>query len=77
MRVRLPNQVIIDVQEEIPLLARVLAVADTYDAITSDRPYRARRTRAQALSEIERCSGSQFDPLVVEAFIEVTSHKIF
>lgn len=64
-------------QEEIPLLARVLAVADTYDAITSDRPYRARRTRAQAVTEIERCSGTQFDPLIVEAFIEVTSHKIF
>jgi putative nucleotidyltransferase with HDIG domain len=63
--------------EEIPLLARVLAVADSYDAMTSDRPYRQRRTRAEAIEEIERCSGTQFDPQVVEAFIEVASHRIF
>ena len=65
------------VEEEIPLLARILAVADSYDAMTSDRPYRKRRTRAEALIEIERCSGSQFDPRVVEAFLSVTSHRIF
>lgn len=64
-------------EEEIPLMARILAVADSYDAMTSDRPYRKRRTRAAALTEIEQCSGSQFDPLVVEAFISVTSHRIF
>jgi putative nucleotidyltransferase with HDIG domain len=62
---------------DIPLMARVLSVADAYDAMTSDRPYRQRRTRVDALSEIERCSGSQFDPEIVDAFIEVTSHKIF
>ena len=64
-------------EEEIPLLARVLAVADSYDAMTSDRPYRKRRSRIDAISEIEQCSGSQFDPEVVEAFIAVTSHRIF
>ncbi len=64
-------------EEEIPLLARVLAVADAYDAMTSDRPYRPRRSRADALAEIERCSGTQFDPLVVAAFVEVASHRIF
>ncbi len=64
-------------REKIPLLSRVLAVADAYDAMTSDRPYRSRRTRADALAEIERCSGSQFDPRVVAAFIQVTSHRIF
>jgi len=62
---------------EIPIMARVLAVADSYDAMTSDRPYRQRRTRAEAIAEIERCSGSQFDPQIVEAFIEVASHKMF
>ncbi len=62
---------------DIPLMARVLSVADAYDAMTSDRPYRQRRTRVDAISEIERCSGSQFDPEIVDAFIEVTSHKIF
>jgi len=62
---------------DIPLMARVLAVADSYDAMTSDRPYRQRRNRVDAMAEIERCSGSQFDPEIVEAFIEVTSHKMF
>lgn len=64
-------------QENIPLLARILSVADAYDAITSDRPYRKRRTRVEAVAEIERCSGSQFDPAIVEAFVEVTSHRMF
>ena len=64
-------------EAETPLLARVLSVADAYDAMTSDRPYRARRTRAQAMAEIERCAGTQFDPQIVAAFIEVTSHRIF
>jgi len=63
--------------EQIPLLARVLAVADSYDAMTSDRPYRERRTRVEAITEIERCSGTQFDPQVVDAFLEVASHRIF
>ena len=64
-------------EEEIPLLARVLAVADSYDAMTSDRPYRPRRSRVDAIAEIERCSGTQFDPVVVAAFIQVTSHRMF
>jgi putative nucleotidyltransferase with HDIG domain len=64
-------------ETDIPLMARVLAVADSYDAMTSDRPYRQRRNRVEAIAEIERCSGSQFDPEIVEAFIEVTSHKMF
>lgn len=54
--------------EEIPLLARILSVADTYDALTSDRPYRKRRTREDAIAEIRRCAGTQFDPAIVEAF---------
>jgi putative nucleotidyltransferase with HDIG domain len=62
---------------DIPLMARVLAVADAYDAMTSDRPYRQRRNRVEAIAEIERCSGSQFDPEIVEAFVEITSHKMF
>lgn len=64
-------------KEDIPLLARVLAVADSYDAITSDRPYRKRQSRGDAIAEIRRCSGTQFDPSVVEAFLVVTGRKIF
>jgi response regulator RpfG family c-di-GMP phosphodiesterase len=55
---------------QIPLGARVFAVADTLDAITSERPYRARRTWADAVAEIERSAGTQFDPRVVEAFLQ-------
>jgi putative nucleotidyltransferase with HDIG domain len=54
--------------EEIPAGARIFAVVDTYDAITSDRPYRRARTHQQALAELEKASGSQLDPLVVAAF---------
>ena len=55
--------------EEIPLAARIFSVVDAYDAITSDRPYRPARHREAAVDEILRCSGSQFDPEVVEAFV--------
>jgi response regulator RpfG family c-di-GMP phosphodiesterase len=54
--------------EEIPLPARVLAVADTMDAMSSNRAYRAGMAWDDVVAEIRRCSGSQFDPKVVEAF---------
>jgi ribonuclease P protein subunit RPR2 len=57
-------------QTEIPLGARVFAVADALDAITSDRPYRRARSWDEAAAEIVRESGRQFDPSVVEAFKE-------
>ncbi|MFL5953733.1 MAG: HD-GYP domain-containing protein [Gaiellaceae bacterium] len=56
---------------EIPLEARILAVADAYDAMTSYRPYRSARSREDALSEVERCSGSQFDPQVACVFLSL------
>jgi len=55
--------------DEIPLGARIFSVADTLDAITSDRPYRAAQTIAAAREEIQRWSGRQFDPKVVETFL--------
>ena len=54
--------------EEIPLGARIFAVADTFDAITTDRPYRKAAPPQAAVAEIQRCSGTQFDPAVVEVF---------
>jgi putative nucleotidyltransferase with HDIG domain len=57
--------------EQIPLGARIFALADTLDAITSDRPYREARTFDIARQEILRCSGSQFDPALVEVFVKI------
>jgi putative nucleotidyltransferase with HDIG domain len=57
--------------ESIPLEARILAVADAFDAITSIRPYRSARPAANALDELQRCAGSQFDPEIVDVFIAV------
>jgi len=54
--------------ERIPMLARVVSLADAFDAMTTARPYRAAMSLRGALDEIERCSGSQFDPQVVKAF---------
>jgi two-component system, cell cycle response regulator len=53
--------------EEIPLGARIVAVCDAFDAMVSDRPYRPAITVDEALDELERCAGSQFDPKVVES----------
>jgi diguanylate cyclase (GGDEF)-like protein/putative nucleotidyltransferase with HDIG domain len=54
--------------EEIPLGARIVFVADAYDAMTSDRSYRGRLTPEEAVDELKRCAGSQFDPEVVTVF---------
>ena len=55
--------------DEIPLEARILFVADSFEAMTSDRPYRDGRETREALDELRRCSGTQFDPDVVDALI--------
>jgi putative nucleotidyltransferase with HDIG domain len=57
--------------EEIPLGARIFAVADTFDAMTSDRPYRKALAVSIARQEIQRCSGTQFDPKVVDVFLSL------
>ena len=56
--------------QEIPLIARIISVADTYDAMTSDRAYRKALPHEVSISEIMRCSGSQFDPDVANPFVE-------
>jgi HD-GYP domain-containing protein (c-di-GMP phosphodiesterase class II) len=55
---------------DIPLGARILAVADAFDAMISDRPYRAAMSVAEAVDEIKRCADTQFDPVVVTAFLK-------
>jgi len=57
--------------EEIPLAARIVAVCDSFDAMTTQRPYNKPRSTEEALVELRRCAGSQFDPAVVEAFAHV------
>ena len=54
--------------DEIPVLARIVAVADTFDAMTTDRPYRKAMEKEAAVKELKRCSGTQFDEKVVDAF---------
>jgi diguanylate cyclase (GGDEF)-like protein len=55
--------------ENIPLEARIICVADSFSAMTAERPYRRRMSLADACAELERCAGTQFDPHVVEAFV--------
>jgi HD-GYP domain-containing protein (c-di-GMP phosphodiesterase class II) len=55
--------------KDIPILAKIVAVADTYDAMTTDRPYRKAMEKEAAIEELKRCSGTQLDKEVVEAFI--------
>ena len=57
--------------EEIPFLARILTVIDSFDAMTSNRPYNKRKSYSEGILELERCSGTHFDPKIVKAFVEV------
>ncbi len=59
------------VGDEIPLGARIIGIADAYEAMTSDRPYRKALTRAAAVAELKRCAGTQFDAGLVSSFIEI------
>lgn len=63
--------------EDIPLIARIIAVADAFDAMTSDRPYRKAMSVVKAIAELERCSGQQFDPESVVAFVEAYNEGYF
>ena len=57
--------------DEIPYEARIIAIADTYDAMTSDRAYRKALSRDLVIAELERCKGKQFDPKITDTFIEM------
>jgi putative nucleotidyltransferase with HDIG domain len=62
--------------EDIPLGARIFALADALDAMTSDRPYRRAMSLEDAISEIERCGGKQFDPVMVSAFLRIPIDRL-
>lgn len=62
------------VGDQIPIGSRIIAIADAYDTITSDRIYKKARTPAAAFEELERCAGSQFDPELVRVFIKAVQH---
>jgi ribonuclease P protein subunit RPR2 len=59
--------------EEIPLAARIFSIADSFDAMTSDRPYRSALTTEEAVAEIRAAAGTQFDPRCVEAFVALAA----
>jgi len=62
--------------EEIPIECRILAIADAYDAMTSDRPYRKAMPQELAIHELRRCAGTQFDPVLVEKFIDIVTSRV-
>ncbi|MBI9010775.1 MAG: transporter substrate-binding domain-containing protein [Clostridiales bacterium] len=59
--------------ENIPMACRILTLVDAYDAMTNDRPYRSAMSDQDAIEELKRCSGTQFDPTIVDAFIKMLS----
>ena len=61
--------------EEIPLECRMLAIADAFDAMTNDRPYRKAMTVEEAVAELKRCAGTQFDPELVAKFIKLLRNR--
>ena len=60
--------------EAIPLGARIIAICDAFDAMTSSRAYRGARSDQDAIAELRRCSGTQFDPAVVDVFCALAEH---
>jgi HD-GYP domain-containing protein (c-di-GMP phosphodiesterase class II) len=62
-------------RDVVGIAGRLLTIADAFDAMTSDRPYRKAMSRADAIAELRRCSGTMFDPAIAEHFIEAVTNK--
>ncbi len=62
--------------ENIPLVARIVTVADVFDALTNERPYKHAWPIEEAIVEMQRCAGSQFDPKIIESFLEIIPRKL-
>jgi len=62
--------------EDIPLEARIVSCCDAFSAMTTDRSYRKARSAREALEELERCAGAQFDPVVAEALIALVRRRL-
>ena len=62
--------------EEIPRASRIVSACDAFEAMTSSRPYRAARTVDDAVAELERCSGTQFDPVIVDVLVTVVRERV-
>jgi diguanylate cyclase (GGDEF)-like protein len=61
--------------EDIPIRARIISIADAYDAMISERPYRKPMSHEQAMDEIRRCRGTQFDPAIADVFLKLFQHE--
>lgn len=61
--------------EKIPVVARIISVADAFDSMVTNRPYRKKGSKESAFKELKRCTGTQFDPVIVEAFMHVFGRK--
>lgn len=61
--------------ERIPLIGRIIAVADSYDAMTSGRPYRKAKTKEEGIAELKRCAGTDFDPGIVTVFVKLLNSE--
>ncbi len=61
--------------DKIPIVARVFAIADAYEVMVNDRPYKACMNKKQALNEIKSKSGSQFDPNIADIFIKIMENE--
>jgi len=63
--------------EDIPIGARIIAIADSYDAMISNRPYRKAYSKEYAISELKRCAGGMYDPRIVNIFLEILNGNIY